>query len=230
MKNSTPSGRPTPKRKIRCITTEQPPTNPCARCTKRNLCCQYLAAPDCPPPAQTPAVSDTTETGSESPPFHRQLAPSTPVTLPYISRGLREASLAGAGSPHPFPLHPGYSYNWDRGGDIPGPSLTFTQSSQSPSSLPPFGDEFEPDLDAPPYTRPRSNRAPLLNSMQNLEFALQPVRTYRHLVTHEGSHPLWPAMAGLHSVGYPLEFELPLFGDAFSACEWPSDSGSQGSN
>ncbi|KAJ7478283.1 hypothetical protein FB451DRAFT_1452594 [Mycena latifolia] len=34
------------KRKIRCITTEQPPKNPCARCTKKGLSCEYVAAPD----------------------------------------------------------------------------------------------------------------------------------------------------------------------------------------
>ncbi|KAJ7698265.1 hypothetical protein B0H17DRAFT_1196855 [Mycena rosella] len=32
------------KRKIKCITTEQPPRNPCARCTKKNLACEYEGA------------------------------------------------------------------------------------------------------------------------------------------------------------------------------------------
>ncbi|KAJ7478286.1 hypothetical protein FB451DRAFT_1172621 [Mycena latifolia] len=34
------------KRKIRCITTEQPPKNPCARCVKKGLTCEYVAAPE----------------------------------------------------------------------------------------------------------------------------------------------------------------------------------------
>ncbi|KAJ6495226.1 hypothetical protein C8R45DRAFT_1094883 [Mycena sanguinolenta] len=32
------------KRKIRCIPTEQPPKNPCARCTKKGLPCEYVTA------------------------------------------------------------------------------------------------------------------------------------------------------------------------------------------
>ncbi|KAJ7610140.1 hypothetical protein FB45DRAFT_1122063 [Roridomyces roridus] len=32
------------KRKIRCITTEQPPTNPCTRCKAKKLSCQYVSA------------------------------------------------------------------------------------------------------------------------------------------------------------------------------------------
>ncbi|KAJ7610166.1 hypothetical protein FB45DRAFT_875975 [Roridomyces roridus] len=32
------------KRKVRCITTEQPPTNPCTRCKTKKLSCQYVSA------------------------------------------------------------------------------------------------------------------------------------------------------------------------------------------
>ncbi|KAJ6579300.1 hypothetical protein B0H10DRAFT_915212 [Mycena sp. CBHHK59/15] len=31
------------RRKIRCLTSEQPPINPCARCTKKNFQCEYVA-------------------------------------------------------------------------------------------------------------------------------------------------------------------------------------------
>ncbi|KAJ6534111.1 hypothetical protein B0H19DRAFT_1080614 [Mycena capillaripes] len=31
------------KRKLRCITTEQPPKKPCARCTKKGLSCEYVS-------------------------------------------------------------------------------------------------------------------------------------------------------------------------------------------
>ncbi|KAJ7679730.1 hypothetical protein B0H17DRAFT_77947 [Mycena rosella] len=34
------------KRKIRCITTEQPPVHACARCTKRGMACEYVVATD----------------------------------------------------------------------------------------------------------------------------------------------------------------------------------------
>ncbi|KAJ7359501.1 kinase-like domain-containing protein [Mycena albidolilacea] len=40
------------KRKIKCVTTEEPPRNPCTRCTKRGLTCEYVAVeeeePDSP--------------------------------------------------------------------------------------------------------------------------------------------------------------------------------------
>ncbi|KAJ7865340.1 hypothetical protein B0H14DRAFT_3443038 [Mycena olivaceomarginata] len=43
------------KRKIRCITTEQPPINPCTRCTKNGLPCEYMAVgPDDSTPSQSP--------------------------------------------------------------------------------------------------------------------------------------------------------------------------------
>ncbi|KAJ7129778.1 hypothetical protein C8R44DRAFT_732615 [Mycena epipterygia] len=31
------------KRKIKCVTSEEPPRNPCARCSKRSLTCEYVA-------------------------------------------------------------------------------------------------------------------------------------------------------------------------------------------
>ncbi|KAJ7781336.1 hypothetical protein B0H16DRAFT_1710553 [Mycena metata] len=31
------------RRKVKCATTEDPPRNPCARCTKRSLVCEYVA-------------------------------------------------------------------------------------------------------------------------------------------------------------------------------------------
>ncbi|KAJ6509904.1 hypothetical protein C8R47DRAFT_771318 [Mycena vitilis] len=34
------------KRKIKCVTSEEPPRNPCARCTKRSLTCEYVAVDD----------------------------------------------------------------------------------------------------------------------------------------------------------------------------------------
>ncbi|KAJ7610177.1 hypothetical protein FB45DRAFT_1038219 [Roridomyces roridus] len=49
------------QRKVRCITTEQPPTNPCTRCKKKKLSCQYVSAD---PAAITPEHSPTRSTHS----------------------------------------------------------------------------------------------------------------------------------------------------------------------
>ncbi|KAJ7095293.1 hypothetical protein B0H15DRAFT_104663 [Mycena belliarum] len=41
------------RRKIKCITTEEPPKNPCARCTKRSLPCEYVAVEEDSPTPDT---------------------------------------------------------------------------------------------------------------------------------------------------------------------------------
>ncbi|KAJ7662819.1 hypothetical protein DFH06DRAFT_1397090 [Mycena polygramma] len=87
------------KRKIRCITTEQPPTNPCARCTKKRIPCEYVAVPEpewysaSSPSPQTPefpaSAGDTSASPSPwtppplSPPPSQ--APSLVPHLPYTA-------------------------------------------------------------------------------------------------------------------------------------------------
>ncbi|KAJ7662555.1 hypothetical protein DFH06DRAFT_1324921 [Mycena polygramma] len=85
------------RRKMRCITTEQPPKNPCARCTKKGLTCEYVAAdqdeysPELPTSSlPQPATrsghgaSNPTRTNQPMPPpsnFSLGLGPAPP--LPY---------------------------------------------------------------------------------------------------------------------------------------------------
>ncbi|KAF5369840.1 hypothetical protein D9758_001137 [Tetrapyrgos nigripes] len=43
------------KRKIRCVTNEEPPHDPCERCTRMSLVCEYVAVGEpSPPPTPTP--------------------------------------------------------------------------------------------------------------------------------------------------------------------------------
>ncbi|KAJ7710460.1 hypothetical protein B0H17DRAFT_1123607 [Mycena rosella] len=67
------------KRKIKCITTEQPPRNPCARCTKKNLPCEYV--------------------GAAEPEYHSGERPQTPDA----DRGNSRTHFASA--PRPTPMY-----------------------------------------------------------------------------------------------------------------------------
>ncbi|KAJ7162665.1 hypothetical protein C8R43DRAFT_1123350 [Mycena crocata] len=61
------------KRKIRCITPEQPPKNPCARCVKRGFTCEYVAAPE---------PDYYSGSHSQSPPDHNYTPPDPPDPAP----------------------------------------------------------------------------------------------------------------------------------------------------
>ncbi|KAJ4482675.1 hypothetical protein C8R41DRAFT_841075 [Lentinula lateritia] len=43
------------KRKIKCVTNEEPPHNPCERCQRKGLTCEYVAVGE-PSPPSTPAL------------------------------------------------------------------------------------------------------------------------------------------------------------------------------
>ncbi|KAJ7443249.1 hypothetical protein B0H11DRAFT_2204297 [Mycena galericulata] len=106
------------KRKIRCITTEQPPENPCERCARRKLSCEYVSVNDqeeystpnntsselrrdpggysAPPPPTTwlpPVAAHNTSPGSSN-------APRLPYTgPPPPNRRARYSSSAAPGLP-----------------------------------------------------------------------------------------------------------------------------------
>ncbi|KAJ7179904.1 hypothetical protein C8R43DRAFT_381464 [Mycena crocata] len=83
------------KRKIKCVTTEEPPRNPCARCTKRALSCEYVAVDE-----------DSTPESPVS-----QL-PSVPYPSPYNSG----TAYSNPGVPTgymPSPSYPPYNGQWN---------------------------------------------------------------------------------------------------------------------
>ncbi|KAF7351704.1 C6 finger domain [Mycena sanguinolenta] len=76
------------KRKMRCITTEQPPKNPCARCTKKGLPCEYVAADnDEDNQSPDPGFSTSQENSRGRPPMQPQSSGTAPpmptLPLPY---------------------------------------------------------------------------------------------------------------------------------------------------
>lgn len=156
-----------------CITTEQPPQSPCARCTKKDLVCEYLAAPD---REDYPAESAESEAGEL--PTHR-IFPSRPtagnstMSSPKFSRGLgstppfprpgsRQMSQSSRRSSHAIPpsnQHPIYT-----GYPSPGRGQ-YTHASESMA-----GSSQTMPLHTPYYASPHD-----LNRQQNrASFALPP--------------------------------------------------------
>ncbi|KAJ6532170.1 hypothetical protein DFH09DRAFT_1408832 [Mycena vulgaris] len=113
---------PSPEHISQCKTMEQPSKNPCARCAKKGLTCEYVAAPE---PAyysmsrpQTPErpVQDLPDAGLSTP----QMRWTPPTTPPNFSQGRGGAPLPYTGPPpsnelltacaHSDPSRPGSRY------------------------------------------------------------------------------------------------------------------------
>ncbi|KAJ7919615.1 hypothetical protein B0H13DRAFT_2656672 [Mycena leptocephala] len=101
------------RRKIRCLTSEQPPVKPCAYCTRKHLTCEYVAvadpegysrggSPDLPVPDL--ADSETAPTPSPSPPVW-----TPPVTSAHFSRGA--GTTPRVPYHNPVPLDPSLRYH-----------------------------------------------------------------------------------------------------------------------
>ncbi|KAJ6534124.1 hypothetical protein B0H19DRAFT_1271866 [Mycena capillaripes] len=130
------------KRKIRCLTSEQPPVNPCARCTRKKLPCEYVSAsePDhysssssSPQTPEFPSGDFPVSTPSPSP----WTAPP-PSPNPRIQQGGRTVRPVPYIVPPPTHYHPRYA-----GAHYPGLGLRHEHASMSmqppmptPSSYP----------------------------------------------------------------------------------------------
>ncbi|KAJ7179235.1 hypothetical protein C8R46DRAFT_632103 [Mycena filopes] len=95
------------KRKIKCVTTEEPPRNPCARCTKRSLTCEYVAVDEdysSTPTPESPILPLPYSNGSAHNAPPTAYMPTYPVQPPY-----------GQWNPPPpsQPSHPGYPPNYN---------------------------------------------------------------------------------------------------------------------
>ncbi|KAJ6515999.1 hypothetical protein C8R45DRAFT_1206143 [Mycena sanguinolenta] len=134
------------RRKIKCVTTEEPPQHPCARCTKRGLVCEYVAV-DEPTTPESPSQPLT-------PPYYNA-APSAPYTTPgatpagYMSHYTLPQPQAQYGAwnqpPHSQPVHPAYpqssNYNSSR---YPVPQNTYGGSQGYPPQYAGFPPQFAP--------------------------------------------------------------------------------------
>ncbi|KAJ6579246.1 hypothetical protein DFH09DRAFT_1361026 [Mycena vulgaris] len=144
------------KRKIRCITTEQPPKTPCARCVKKHLPCEYVAAAE---PEYSPEfpVSDLPYGGAPSAPtpptFHggRGAAPPLPYTGP------PPVSMTPTGWRYSPPSHP-----------VTAPG--FNPGSANPHSPPQFNQQYysaaQPNARHDPRQHPNRGSTPRPPFMQ----------------------------------------------------------------
>ncbi|KAF7326432.1 C6 finger domain [Mycena sanguinolenta] len=87
------------RRKIKCVTSEEPAQHPCARCTKKGLVCEYIA------------VDETTTPESPTqplllPPYYAA-APAAPYTTP----GIPPAGYMSSYAPPQFQAQPAYPAN-----------------------------------------------------------------------------------------------------------------------
>ncbi|KAJ7818771.1 hypothetical protein B0H14DRAFT_3739519 [Mycena olivaceomarginata] len=119
------------KRKMRCITTEQPPTNPCARCTKKGLPCEYVSVEEDSTPGQSPNLVSSALPGSGGHSRHPSLqAPARPMSASNdFSRGQGMAPPLPYTGPPPLHGRPRYS----GGAQYPDLSLSGQGSSHQTS-------------------------------------------------------------------------------------------------
>jgi hypothetical protein len=134
---------------LQCITTEQPPKNPCARCAKRNLRCEYFQAPD-----QSPDISESEFPPASSSVMPRYSLPSQPESWPSTSPLPSSFTLPHSWNP-PLP-HRNLSSNRERGGTLP---LPYTGPPPR-NRIPRYTGTHYPDLTSsnPPASMPMSTQ------------------------------------------------------------------------
>ncbi|KAJ6492230.1 hypothetical protein C8R45DRAFT_990690 [Mycena sanguinolenta] len=130
------------KRKMKCITTEQPPTNPCANCIKKNLQCEYIAV-------------DSEERSESTAGFGKDPTPSVPTfsTNQFPASGqpanrMMYASFEHYSAADGYPNPPGSSSSFQ-----PPPFYTSSQGDPylAPAAIPAsvnyaFGLDLDPRL------------------------------------------------------------------------------------
>ncbi|KAJ6456682.1 hypothetical protein C8R45DRAFT_1110802 [Mycena sanguinolenta] len=183
------------KRKMRCITTEQPPKNPCARCTRKGLACEYVAAEHdedshCPEPRfPTPPESSANRGHPRTEPPSSWAAPSMPaLPLPYTMPP----------PPHRRPRYSGTNY----------PDLSL---SGSPSN------EQTPTTQ---YYAPSQTNNAMLGRGYNPHAA----QTYQYMATY-GPPGGQPGTYAPGTSGPPQNYEqMPYYGGDMTmpGCGWPA--------
>ncbi|KAJ7685903.1 hypothetical protein B0H17DRAFT_1137248 [Mycena rosella] len=208
------------KRKVRCVTKEQPPQSPCDRCAKRGFTCEYsLAERDAesvaepvPPMAWVPPLT--------APDFSRR---ARPQPLPHIS--------ASSVTPPSIPLtlrsnQPSIDSGYSR----------CSSSSSNPAQLPVHP---QPPMCTNPTQYSRPHQSPAHNYRAHHpgrpmpkfshEYEVQVVRTreYRAVLHPPTEHlPIWPAMEHDGYGGCPLDAvysEIQFFEDTFNT-GWLTDA------
>ncbi|KAF8173370.1 hypothetical protein K438DRAFT_2051431 [Mycena galopus ATCC 62051] len=199
------------KRKIRCITTEKPPKNPCARCTKKHLLCEYVPATETEQDEHYSSHSGSPQTPefpqSELPAISS--SPSLPPSRnpsPYPSPGANQSRGSALPLPHTIPPPPGYR---PRFAGMQYPDLSLLPQS-APMAL-------RPMLMQHPYYTPTATPHPNTN----------PYLSYPPYSPHpgRGSQYPWQQMSPPHP-SHPQQFAYaPMPGPFFAGTRVPTPDG-----
>ncbi|KAJ6626709.1 hypothetical protein B0H10DRAFT_507607 [Mycena sp. CBHHK59/15] len=88
------------RRKIRCLTSEQPPINPCARCTKKNFQCEYVAVTHQSLTSSSPSANESPEI------LPSNLSDTSGVTEPQHASQSQDVDRFFQALDAPYFLHP----------------------------------------------------------------------------------------------------------------------------
>ncbi|KAJ7113645.1 hypothetical protein C8R44DRAFT_741228 [Mycena epipterygia] len=206
-----------------CIAPEQPPTNPCARCTRRRLTCEYVVSTedDSSPPANQSPETDLPDVSIDPPP---DMIWTPPMTAANLSRNM--APPLPCTGPPPLNRHPRYS-----GQPLPDLGQLTRYSNQVPMHLrylsPPPAVLFQSS------THPRFGEQTTYHSRPSVPPAPMygyDVQARQHLSTRVRPPSMPPNMAGQHYPSAPnaADYEMS-FGDTSmdEYFEWPPDSSSR---
>ncbi|KAJ7055545.1 hypothetical protein C8F01DRAFT_1319342 [Mycena amicta] len=134
------------RRKSRCITSEQPPTKPCARCAAKNLRCEYVPVPESEllshsyshwrSPSQS--SNNTSSFASASPPATYNPSPSHAYMAPHPSLPsmYSNPAMSRSGRSTPQPLAPPLPYT--------GPPPVYSRPRYSGGAYPDLALQAQP--------------------------------------------------------------------------------------
>jgi len=139
------------RRKIKCVTNEEPPHNPCERCQRKGLVCEYVAVGD-PSPPSTPlsdrsGLGDPVHLEPQAYPYGSANAPHLLVDpTTYSSHGYNPGVYQGYPSAGPQSNHTHLdSTRFPPGPPTAWPSSNLAHPSMLPNQTGPMSHNYAPD-------------------------------------------------------------------------------------
>ncbi|KAJ6578326.1 hypothetical protein B0H19DRAFT_1062833 [Mycena capillaripes] len=201
------------KRKIKCVTEERVPRNPCVRCTKKGLHCEYALPSDHPSASENPPAPDYVSVEDY---LSAHTSPNSPSAAPPAS---------GGQSHHPSMQAPAWASQ---------PMLGSHGSPHGLATAPPLPYTGPP----PPFQRPRYSgysQYPDLSlhesNQQSTAPQYHPTMSNQAAYQYMNSTPAPPSSGARQpgSSGYPAGYEQTqdYVDGSMPTYEWPSHPGSK---
>ncbi|KAJ6578335.1 hypothetical protein B0H19DRAFT_1062840 [Mycena capillaripes] len=202
------------QRKIKCVTREEIPKTPCARCTKKGLLCEYALPADYASASEHPPA----------PPAPDYVAVQDYLSAHTSPNNLSAAPMASGGQSHPSMQVPAWASQ---------PMLGSNSSSHGLATAPPLPYTGPP----PPFQRPRYSgysEYPDLSLHESSQGNTTP--QYHPTMTNQGYNPAHrymnsaaaPGAQQPGSTGYPAGYEQTQYyvDGLMPTYEWLSEPGS----